>query len=179
MFLNIDQSGVNYVVHDSLSRAVREYLKASSTEEYVRLQGVAGECWEKMVSQTSSLWDHLEARHHYMEAVMYDKAAAIVENTTEYLHRWGYTKLALRLNQETVETATKDSSKGIAFHHLGLTYYLQGDYDKALEMYEQSLKTFRDLTDQLGIANSLHQIGIIYQDHNNTCLGRSIRNATP
>ena len=45
---------------------------------------------------------------------------------------------------------------------LGWTYYETGDYDKAMDIYENSLKQAKVLGDKKGIATSLGGIGIVY-----------------
>ncbi len=43
-----------------------------------------------------------------------------------------------------------------------MIHHDQGEYDKAREMYEQSLELKRELGDKSGIAQSLHQLGSIH-----------------
>jgi tetratricopeptide (TPR) repeat protein len=64
------------------------------------------------------------------------------------------------------------NKSGIAttLHQLGMIHQDQGDYDKAIEKFNQSLKIKEELGDKSGIANTLGQIGRIYEtreDHKN------------
>jgi len=55
-------------------------------------------------------------------------------------------------------------NKGIAdsYNSLGVNYYNQSDYPKALEFYHKSLKINEELGNKRGIARNLGNIGIIY-----------------
>jgi tetratricopeptide (TPR) repeat protein/serine phosphatase RsbU (regulator of sigma subunit) len=58
----------------------------------------------------------------------------------------------------------KGQKKYIAYavNTQGVSFYLQGDYAKAIEYYSQSLKIREEIGDKKGIATSLNNIGIIY-----------------
>ncbi|MFM2327808.1 MAG: hypothetical protein RIR31_2010, partial [Bacteroidota bacterium] len=51
-----------------------------------------------------------------------------------------------------------------ALKNIGITYYYQGKYIEALEHYRQSLKIFKDIADNVGIANMYNNIGVVYYD---------------
>ena len=51
-----------------------------------------------------------------------------------------------------------------AFNTQGVSFYLQGDYDQAIEHHSQSLKTREEVGDKNGISASLNNIGIIYKE---------------
>ncbi|WP_051189643.1 adenylate/guanylate cyclase domain-containing protein [Daejeonella oryzae] len=55
-------------------------------------------------------------------------------------------------------------TKGVAYalKNVGIAYYIQGDYKKTLDYWQQSLKTFQSINDELGEANLLSNIGSIY-----------------
>jgi tetratricopeptide (TPR) repeat protein len=50
---------------------------------------------------------------------------------------------------------------------LGNLHYLQGDYQAALERYEECLRISRELRDQSSVAGALHQLGMIHQQQGN------------
>jgi len=66
--------------------------------------------------------------------------------------------------QRSLTVATPANSRAISqsLHELGIVHQLRGDYGKALESYEQSLRIAEELGDDADIAGSLHQIGGIY-----------------
>ncbi|MBC7912612.1 MAG: tetratricopeptide repeat protein, partial [Pyrinomonadaceae bacterium] len=55
-------------------------------------------------------------------------------------------------------------SKGEAYalKNIGIAYYIRGDYDQTLNYWQQSLKTFKSINDELGEANLLSNIGSVY-----------------
>ena len=57
-----------------------------------------------------------------------------------------------------------DFKKGAAYalKNVGLGYYYQGKYVETLDYWEQSLKMFEELKDDIGIANLLNNIAAIY-----------------
>ena len=61
------------------------------------------------------------------------------------------------------------NKEGIAgsYNNIGVIYYLQKDYDKALINYQNSLKIWMELADKRGIADSYEHIGNIYLAKNN------------
>jgi signal transduction histidine kinase len=51
-----------------------------------------------------------------------------------------------------------------ALKNIGLAYYVQGKYGDVLQYWQQSLKIFVALQDQLGISNILNNIGSVYNN---------------
>ena len=52
--------------------------------------------------------------------------------------------------------------EALAINNIGNVHWLKGEYDKAVEHYEKSLKIGEKIGDQQGIANSLHNIGLMH-----------------
>ena len=57
--------------------------------------------------------------------------------------------------------------KSILKKYLGPIFILLGNYEEAEKYYKESLDTARNLKDEPGIAQSLHQLGILQQDQGN------------
>jgi tetratricopeptide (TPR) repeat protein len=53
---------------------------------------------------------------------------------------------------------------GSALNTQGVSFYFQGDYDKAIDYYSKSLKIDEELGDKKGMAISLNNIGNIYEE---------------
>jgi tetratricopeptide (TPR) repeat protein len=53
-------------------------------------------------------------------------------------------------------------TKSLALNNVGVYYNIEGNYDKALEYFERSLKIREDMADKMGITESLNNIGLIY-----------------
>ena len=70
-------------------------------------------------------------------------------------------EIALQAKQQADKI---DFKKGAAYalKNVGLGYYYQGKYVETLDYWEQSLKMFEELQDDLGIANLLNNIAAIY-----------------
>ncbi|WP_139295214.1 tetratricopeptide repeat protein, partial [Planktothrix tepida] len=47
--------------------------------------------------------------------------------------------------------------------NLGLAYWSQGQYQKAIEFFQQSLSTSQEIGDHNGVANSLNNLGLAYR----------------
>ena len=72
---------------------------------------------------------------------------------------------AIEIALQAKEQADKiDFKKGAAYalKNVGLGYYYQGKYVETLDYWEQSLKMFEELKDDIGIANLLNNIAAIY-----------------
>ncbi len=52
-----------------------------------------------------------------------------------------------------------------ALNTQGASHYVRGDYEKAKSYYERSLKIRQDIDDQIGVASTRKNIGIIYSEH--------------
>lgn len=57
--------------------------------------------------------------------------------------------------------------KASAYHHIGVIYFYQGEYSKALESYLKEMKTNEILDDKTGIAGLHNNIGILYKELGN------------
>ena len=142
---------------------VKDFIKTKTdVRQWKKWLIKAAGFYENLFQTTRNLWDYLDARELYFDAGEYNKAGDIVWDVTEYLHRWGFIELVKRLNEQTINTAS-DSVKAAAFYNLGLTHQDQGEYEKAVEKYHQSLNIFEELGDKRAIAATLHQLGIIHQ----------------
>ena len=58
-----------------------------------------------------------------------------------------------------------------ALKYIGLGYYYLGKYIETLDYWNQSLKFFDSLKDQIGVANILNNIGAVYQDQGDDTKG--------
>jgi adenylate cyclase len=70
-------------------------------------------------------------------------------------------EIALKAKEEADKIDFKKGS-AYALKNVGLGYYYQGKYVETLDYWEQSLKMFEELKDDIGIANLLNNIAAIY-----------------
>jgi len=153
-----DEQEENYQVHTLVKDFIKERIGNQEWKKY--LIKAAG-YYEDLAEKTKILWDHLDACELYFTAGEYDKAGEIVAIITEYLHRWGFIDLVKALNEQTVNTSS-GLVKARALHNLGVIYQGQGEYEKALEKYNESLKISKELGYKEGIAVTLHELGMIH-----------------
>jgi tetratricopeptide (TPR) repeat protein len=76
--------------------------------------------------------------------------------------------------QKTIELATQakqiaeslNFKKGEAYalKNIGVAYYFQGKYLEALDFYQQSLNSFTEIKDYVGMANIYSNMGVVYYD---------------
>ncbi|NEU08308.1 tetratricopeptide repeat protein [Flavihumibacter sp. R14] len=72
---------------------------------------------------------------------------------------------AIRYARQANDLAIKiNFKKGSAYalKNIGSAYYIQGNYNKAIEYWEKSLKIFQSIKDELGEANLLSNLGAVY-----------------
>jgi adenylate cyclase len=73
--------------------------------------------------------------------------------------------------KDLAEKADFLKGKASALKYIGLGYYYQGKYIETLDYWNQSLKIFERLNDQIGVANLLNNIGAIYTDRGDDAKG--------
>lgn len=61
------------------------------------------------------------------------------------------------------EQAGYQGLKGKILKSLGVSAYYIGDYDLSLQYYGQAVAAFKQVNDQKGIANCLHNTGLVYE----------------
>src|SRR5689334_13576927 len=72
---------------------------------------------------------------------------------------------SIRLGNQANDRAHKsDFKKGVAYalKNIGLAYYTKGQYSETLVYWQQSLKLFEIIGDQMGVSSLLNNIGAIY-----------------
>jgi len=72
---------------------------------------------------------------------------------------------SIRLGNQANDLAEKSAfKKGVAYalKNIGLAYYTKGKYSETLGYWQQSLKIFEVIGDQIGVSNLLNNIGAIY-----------------
>ncbi|MFD4602225.1 tetratricopeptide repeat protein [Streptomyces sp. NPDC058464] len=112
----------------------------------------------------ADIHDHLEARHHLLQANDLQQAAEVTENSFALLRDRGSWNRARALITTSLTWLPVSSSRHPAWlHELGNLAFLQGEYEEARNLYEQSLKIKQRLGDQAGSANTYGQLGMLAQ----------------
>ena len=173
-----DDERIGYLLHKSLLNriAANMYEMHTNTRSFAfdlheQIDGASGlkesritaaEMYLNAGTKKGDADDFLESRWFFYSASEYKKAGELVLDLTEPLHRWGFIDLVWGLNEETVKT-TAGAVKAAALHNQGNVHYVQGRYEEAEKLYQDSLKIDKELGDKSGIAITLHQLGMIHQ----------------
>ena len=73
--------------------------------------------------------------------------------------------LKIKLNKKELNKYLKE--KAFALNNIGIIFDIQGDYDKGIDYYSQSLEIFEEMGNKEGIASSLNNLGAIYKVQGN------------
>lgn len=95
----------------------------------------------------------------------YDTAAdVLLEIDFDYLLLWGHYRVMAELHERLRGKLNDPKLKSDSAGNLGTTYYYLGDYQKAIEYYEQALVIAREIGDRRGEGSELGNIGLAYRD---------------
>ncbi len=111
--------------------------------------------------EMDSVFSQLEAFELLFEAGDFEETASILINVTQLLDRWGFGRYRESLYNRIIPEVKRETRASLV-HNLGILYANRGEYDKALALYEESLKLFEEIGNRSGVAVSLLQIGIIH-----------------
>jgi tetratricopeptide (TPR) repeat protein/CHAT domain-containing protein len=109
----------------------------------------------------SDVWVEMEAFELLMEAEDYEDAASLLAGATELLDRWGFGRF-LESQYGHVMSKVGKEARAVLLHNYGVFLQDRGEYEEALEKYEQSLRIKEGLGNRAGVASSLHQIGNLH-----------------
>ncbi|HEX8127983.1 MAG TPA: tetratricopeptide repeat protein, partial [Pyrinomonadaceae bacterium] len=109
----------------------------------------------------AAIWMEMEAFELLMEAEDFNDAASLLIGVTSLLARWGFGQYLEGQHRRLFDKLDAEGT-GAILHNFGYLIQSRGDYEKALEYYNRSLKIKEEIGNRLGIANSLHQIGNIH-----------------
>jgi len=126
----------------------------------------AAQYYENLFSQSRNLWDYLKARDYYFQAEDWQTANEIVENAIDYLIRWGHIIYAVNLLNESISTSSGITMLSLRGKLVNVLCLL-GDLNLALKIASEVKYQYKEIKDKKGVAYTLHQLGIIYQDQGN------------
>jgi predicted ATPase len=161
-----------------LIKAAEKAMKDYSNEEAIRFYSEALELEEdsqKRIKVFEALGDIFELIGNYDKSIeSYKRALELIPKTkkmAEIKAKIGRIYLRKGEHDESSRNCTealnlvKDEEckeKALAINNIGNIHWLKGEYDKAFECYEESLKIRYKINDKQGIATSLHNIGLMY-----------------
>jgi tetratricopeptide (TPR) repeat protein len=153
-----------YYVHRLTAHYLLSQMKKAVEKKY-HLQ--AAQYFENLKDEEGKidLYDHIEARWHYLQAGEWDKAAEITFSLEDYLTLHGFPQWSMELLQELYINIKKinERAQSVACIRIGNLNKNFGEYDNALSNYKKAYEISKKNNDDNNIASSLHQIGMIYQ----------------
>ena len=121
----------------------------------------------KLVEQEDKTQDaigiEMEAFELLMEAEDFNDAANLLIAATRLLDRWGFGQYLEGQHRRLFDKLDARETAAI-LHNFGYLIQNRGEYEKALEYYDRSLKIAEELGNRSGIASSLGQIGKLLVD---------------
>ncbi|MDE5080310.1 MAG: tetratricopeptide repeat protein, partial [Trichodesmium sp. St18_bin1] len=126
-------------------------------------------CPQRVNDNLEVVKGYLEAFYHLCEVGDWERAKQIYfikvppvnEELRTQLKRWGCYKECIQLYSRLLGKLDQYWD-GICLTHLGNVYYSQGEYDKAMEYYQQSLQIAREIGNRSGEGNALGNLGNVY-----------------
>ena len=106
--------------------------------------------------------NEMEAFELLMEAEEFSEAADLLMAADPLMDRWGLGRV-IELKYRRVIDRVDRAQRSKLLHNLAILIAGRGEYDKALEMYRESLEVKKSLGDRAGVSTSMHQIGMIHQ----------------
>jgi tetratricopeptide (TPR) repeat protein len=110
--------------------------------------------------------EELEIFHHACEIGDYQKAFSIYCTIDDFLDKRGFWTERVRLLESLVLQWEKTDDNrweiGACLNSLGNAYDSLGQYQRAIDFYQQSIEIMREISDRNGEANSLGNLGNAY-----------------
>ncbi|MBS9771827.1 MAG: tetratricopeptide repeat protein, partial [Trichodesmium erythraeum GBRTRLIN201] len=126
-------------------------------------------CPQRVNDNLEVVKGYLEAFYHLCEVGDWERAKQIYfikvppvnEELRTQLMRWGCYKECIQLYSRLLGKLDQYWD-GICLTDLGNVYYSQGEYDKAMEYYQQHLQIARGIGDRSGEGRALGNLGVVY-----------------
>ena len=126
-------------------------------------------CPQKVNDNLEVVKGYLEAFYHLCEVGDWERAKQIYsikvppvdEDLDIQLRMWGCYKECIQLYSRLLGKLDQYWD-GICLNGLGNVYHSQGEYDKAMEYYQQRLQIAQEIGDRSGEGNSLGNLGNVY-----------------
>ncbi|HII00239.1 TPA: tetratricopeptide repeat protein [Methanosarcinaceae archaeon] len=148
---------------------VRDFARERLEEERFdkkKLLLRAARYFENLTSQTRDIWDYLKARAYYFRAEDWERSSEITLDTFHDLISWGHVELAMNLLNESIKTTSGVTKIDLEIS-LGVTYQLLGDWNEALNIFNNSIVKFTNLGEYRAVPYTLKMMGAIHSDQGN------------
>ncbi len=155
----IIRRGDDYYIHDIIKDFALSKLKETK-ELHVEAQRRAADYYGERLSAENLLLMH----HHLMEAGDRKRAVDSVVYNIDYFWREGFWSEVRRVLEESLDFFKDEEMIAAICNNLGTIVDRLGEWDKAIEYYEKSLKIKEKLGDFQGMAQTYNNLGLVYKD---------------
>jgi tetratricopeptide (TPR) repeat protein len=151
---------------------VLEYVRYKAGDQTVaHLQAIAYYCSiakQPPWTTKNDVKEYLEIFHHFYQLQDYDSAFDALWFCNDFLTLRGYYAETVELYGQLVRKwqeigDSENWNYRASLNSLGNSYYSLGEYQRAIEFYQQSLDIKREIDDRLGEGNSLNNLGNAYR----------------
>ncbi|MGC1120327.1 MAG: tetratricopeptide repeat protein [Candidatus Methanofastidiosia archaeon] len=149
--------GENYYIHDIIRDFAFSKLKENK-ELYVEAQRKAAEHYERDLSAENLLSVH----YHLKEAGENRKGIDLLLKNIKYFWQEGFWSDIRKVLEESLDFINDKERMARICNSLGTIIVNLGEWDKALNYYEKSLRIFEDIGDIHGMAMTYCNIGAVY-----------------
>ncbi len=161
--------GVLLLRQHNLVRGVARQLLRSEPGEWQVAHQTAAQVWlrdyepEAGAPNLEQLRGKLEAFHHYCEVEDWEAAKGILidEGAGLQLYNWSYYREMLPLFERLLGKVGA-AVDVVCEKSIGNAYLQLSDYPRAIQRYQQSLATAREISDRDGEGRALGNLGIVY-----------------
>ncbi len=162
-----------WTLHPLMQNLVEQELQASERyrESHERAIGYFTLKIKPSAESIADCAEELELFHHCCELKEYALANQIMDTCVNFLDRRGYYRTLLPIYQQLTDAWTiehpadpdEQRNLGWAWTRLGGLYRSLGQYPRAIEFYQESLETMRNIGDYNGEAKVLGNLGTAYR----------------
>ena len=174
-----DQAPLRVRQHN-LIRAVAYDLLKADRETWFQAERQAAQLWltdyepAPNAPNLETLRGYLEAFEHYYAVKDWQAAKDLPDTELEtgqplhwQLYYWSYYRELMVLQSKALTIAREINNpkgEGAALKSLGNAYTALGQYEQAIDHYQQSLSIAREIGNRQGKVNALNNLGIVYNN---------------
>jgi len=166
----LDELGkVNRIKLFRLHDLFRDFLIAMNEASIPELHNMAAEYYLDIIEKQGGKGTDISfvrfALYHLQESQNIDTFVKLLNEYETVLLTFGYVKELLGYYAKIdFKKISEQNKKSVTLLNYGIALYLTGEYQQALEMYQQSMEIKEKLGDQRGIAGTLHNIANLHYE---------------
>jgi tetratricopeptide (TPR) repeat protein len=145
-------------VHPAIRKTAARRIHSEDRLEWAKYHEAIAEHLSNTARRARSVWDHYWAFRHLTRCGKSKKAYESQKTFIEFFMGAGYLDLA-RGVLEILLDRVQSPFREVVIGNLAIVLKNEGQFDRAIELYERSLKAFVDRNDLVNAARVYHQIG--------------------